>query len=63
MTNGVSLLRLQEIIQDIHDQLNEIDDFCHTSKTYSEKYFYAKGKLEAIANFIPLILALDEEIV
>lgn len=63
MTHGVSLLRLQEIIQDIHDQLNEIDDFCHTSKTYSEKYFYAKGKLETIANFIPLILAQDEEIV
>lgn len=62
MTNGVSLLRLQEIIADIHDQLCEIEDFCQTTKTTSEKYFYAKGKLESISNFIPLVLALDREV-
>ena len=63
MTNGVSLKRLQEIIEELHDELNQIDDFCHTSKTYSEKYFYAKGKLETISRLIVMVLANDEEIV
>lgn len=62
MMNGVSLSRLKDIIADIHDQLNEIEDFCQTRRTNSEKYFYAKGKLESIATFIPVILASDEEI-
>ena len=63
MTDGVSLKRLQEIMEEVRDQFNQIDDFCHTSKSYSEKYFYAKGKLEAIAHILPIVLANDDEIV
>lgn len=58
---GVSLARLMEFLLEIHEQLNEIEDFCNSSASYTEKYCYAKGKIEAITSILPLALPNNKD--
>ena len=59
--NGVSLARLMEFLNEVHEQLNEIEDFCNSSASYNERYCYAKGKIEVITSLLPLALPNDDE--
>ena len=58
---GVSLLRLMEFIGEVREQLNEVEDFYNSSASYTEKYCYAKGKIEAITSLLPLALPNDKD--
>ena len=59
--NGVSLARLMEFLYEVQEQINEIEDVYHSSASYTEKYCYAKGKIEAITSLLPLALPNTEE--
>lgn len=58
---GVSLARLMEFLNEVHEQINEIEDFCNSKASYTEKYCYAKGKIEAITSILPLALPNDRD--